>query len=130
MYKSYIKSHSPIFLNKYLKYKNKLVTIIREAGKSYYANKLAEVKDNLSKTLKVMNEMCGRNSLQKQITKIRVNDETIDDPKQIANKFNELAAVSNVPDNTGYEILPVTKYRIIPDIVLYRISDPTGYLIR
>jgi len=89
MYKNYIKSHSPILKNKYVKYKNKLVTIIREAEKSYYANKLAEVKDNLSKTWKVMNEMCGRNSVQKQITKIRVNDETIDDPKQIANKFKE-----------------------------------------
>ena len=108
MYKNYIKSHSPIFLNKYLKYKNKLVTIIREAGKSYYANKLAEVKDNSSKTWKVMNEMCGRNSLQKQITKIRVNDEIIDDLKQIANKFNELAAVSN---------------RIILDIRFYRIQN-------
>ena len=30
-----------------------------------------------------------------------------------------LAAVGNVPDNTGYKILPDTGYQIIPDIVLY-----------
>ena len=36
-----------------------------------------------------MNEMCGRNSQQNSITKIRVNDETIDDPQQMATKFNE-----------------------------------------
>jgi hypothetical protein len=90
-----------------VKYKNKLVTIIREAEKSYYANKLAEVKDNLSKTWKVMNEMCGRNSLQKQITKIRVNDETIDDPKQIANKFNEY--FTNIGPNLAKSIPTSTK---------------------
>ena len=27
-----------------------------------------------------------------------------------------MAAIGNVPDNTGYEILPDTGYRIIPDI--------------
>ena len=80
MYKNYLKSRSPTLKNKYLKYKNRLVTVIREAEKLFYANKLNEVRDNLSKTWRVMNEMCGRNSQQKPITKIRVNDETIDDP--------------------------------------------------
>ena len=89
MYKNYLKSQSPTLKNIYLKYKNRLVTVIREAEKLFYANKLNEVKDNLSKTWKVMNEMCGRNSQQKPITKIRVNDETIDDPQQMATKFNE-----------------------------------------
>ena len=36
-----------------------------------------------------MNEMCGRNTQQKPVTTIRVNDETIEDPQQMATKFNE-----------------------------------------
>ena len=39
-----------------------------------------------------------------------------------------LAAVSNVLDNTGYEILPDTGYRI-SFCTGYRIPDPTGYPI-
>ena len=34
-----------------------------------------------------------------------------------------LAAVGNVPDNTGYKILPDTEYWIILDIILYQIQD-------
>ena len=38
-----------------------------------------------------------------------------------------LAAVSNEPDNTGYEILQDTGYRIIPDITFL---PDTGYQIQ
>ena len=37
-----------------------------------------------------------------------------------------LAAVGNIPDNTGYEILPDTGYEIILVIVFYWIQD-TGF---
>ena len=80
LYKSFIKSHSPIIKTKYLKYKNKLVTIIRQAEKDYYANRLSEVRGNISKTWKVMNEMCGRNSTHKQIDQININDSITEDP--------------------------------------------------
>ena len=36
MYKNYLKSPSPTLKNKYVKYKNRLVTVIREAEKHYY----------------------------------------------------------------------------------------------
>ena len=102
MYKNYIKSRSPSLKNKYLKYKNKLVTIIRQAEKHYYASKLSEVKNNLSKTWKVMNEMCGKNCMRKQITQIKIKDEIIDDPQLIANQFNDYFA--NVGSNLAKNI--------------------------
>ena len=106
MYKNYIKSRSPSLKNKYLKYKNKLVTIIRQAEKKYYADKLSEVKDNLAKTWKVINEMCGKKCLHKQVNKIKVNDKIIDDPQLIANQFNDYFAnvgsslAKNIPRST------------------------------
>ena len=108
LYKSFIKSHSPIIKTKYLKYKNKLVTIIRQAEKDYYANRLSEVRGNISKTWKVMNEMCGRNSTHKQIDQININDSITEDPQEIANKFNEFFA--NVGPNLAKSI-PVSSKR-------------------
>ena len=90
MYKNLIKSnYNPQLKQKYTNYKNKLVTLIRSAEKKYYSDKLLEVKDNKAKTWKIMNEMCGRNSVQKRIESLKINDVTINDPLQIANKFND-----------------------------------------
>ena len=107
LYKSFIRSHSPTIKAKYLKYKNKLVSIIRQAEKDYYANRLSEVRDNTSKTWKVMNEMCGRNSAHKEIDQIKTNDSIIEDPQEIANKFNEFFA--NVGPNLAKTIPTTTK---------------------
>ena len=59
------------------------------AEKQYYVSKLMKVKDNISKTWKIMNQMFGRNSTHKRINEIVVNDVTIDDPLQMANTFNK-----------------------------------------
>ena len=77
LYRNYIKTKSPTLKTNYIEYKNKLVSI-RLAEKQYYVSKLVEVKDNISKTWKIMNQMCGRNSMHKQIKEINDNDVTID----------------------------------------------------
>ena len=63
-----------------MKYKNKLVSVIRMAEKNYYTNKLLEVKDNVAKTWKVMNEMIGRGPARNTIAQIKSNDSIIDEP--------------------------------------------------
>ena len=89
LYKNYIKSKSPDVKIKYLKYKNKLVSVIRHAEKKYYADKLLNVKDNISKTWRIMNEMCGRKTTHNCIKEIKVNDLIINDPQEIANRFDD-----------------------------------------
>jgi hypothetical protein len=107
LYKKLLKSKSPELKTKYLKYKNKLVSVIRMAEKNYYTNKLLEVKDNVAKTWKVMNEMIGRGPARNTITQIKSNDSIIDEPEEIANKFNEFFV--NVGPDLAKEIPPSNK---------------------
>ena len=88
LYKNYIKNKSKSLLDKYKKYKNKLIQIIRTAEKNYYAAKLLEVQDNLSKTWKILNKMTCRGSKHSSINEIVDNNVSITDPNLIANKFN------------------------------------------
>ena len=78
--------------------KNKLTTIIRVAEKQYYANKLLEMKDNISKTWKLLNQMTCRNTLgNRQVREIDVDGLSITNPQTIVEKFNKF--FSNVgPD--------------------------------
>ena len=86
MHKPFIKSRSPKIEGKYVKYTNKLVSVLRAAEKDYYANRLSKVKDSLSKTWKLLNEMSNRNPKPKPIT--QVNGKLINDPHQISQQFN------------------------------------------
>ena len=88
MYNHYIKSQSPKIKEKYVKYKNKLVSVLRAAEKDYYAIRLSKVKDNISKTWKLLNEMTNRNAKPKPITQVKVDGKLIDDPHQISQQFN------------------------------------------
>ena len=77
LYKKYIKEFLPglkkILLDKYKIYKNKLTIIIRAAEKNYYQNKLNNVKENMSKTWKILNSMLFRNRKQKSVCEIELN---------------------------------------------------------
>ena len=88
LYKHYIRSRSPTLKQRYVQYKNKLVSLLRFAEKSYYAEKLTKVQDNMSKTWKLLNEITNRNKSPKIISQIKTNDELTDDPQQISEKFN------------------------------------------
>ena len=96
--KDCLKFKSDTMLDKYKKYKNKLVTIIRAAEKNYYTNKLVEVKDNMAKTWCVLNKMTGREQTHKTIKQIEINDEIIENPSTITDKFNDYFA------NVGLEL--------------------------
>ena len=58
---------------KYKKYRNKLTSIIRVSEKQYYQNKLFEVKENMSKTWKVLNSMLYRNAKHDKIGEMDIN---------------------------------------------------------
>ena len=89
------KTESPNIETKYKLYKNKLTTIIREAEKQYYANKLQEMKCNISRTWKLLNQMTCRNMTNsKQITEIESNGTTISNPQMIAEKLIIFSLIS------------------------------------
>ena len=67
-----------------------MTKIIRVAEKEYYGSKLLEMKDSVSKTWKLLNQMTGRNSVKNNrcVSEIEFNGALITDPEFIANKFN------------------------------------------
>jgi hypothetical protein len=89
MYKKYLITKSADLLKTYKIYKNKLTSIIRSSEKNYFSNKLLKVKDNLAKTWKVLNNMTNRSQKPKIIDQIEKNNMKINDPRDIAEEFNQ-----------------------------------------
>ena len=74
MYKHYLKSKSPALLEAYKKYKNKLTSILRQAEKNYFADKLSEAKDNMARTWKLINKMTNKSGGKQSIDVLRIAD--------------------------------------------------------
>ena len=75
-------------LNKYKQYKNKLTTILRQAEKDYFSQKILEAKDSIAKTWRVINRMTNRGDNKSTVEKLEIGNTVISDPAAIANKFN------------------------------------------
>jgi hypothetical protein len=88
LYKQYLRSRSDRNLNKYKQYKNKLTTILRQAEKDYFSQKILEAKDSIAKTWKVINRMTNRGDNKSTVKKLEIGNTVISDPAAIANKFN------------------------------------------
>ena len=88
MYKQTLKTNSDLLLSKYKIYKNKLISILRAAEKTFYADKLMQIKDSTSKTWKLLNEITYRGSTRANIRQIDIDGVATDDSLTIANKFN------------------------------------------
>ena len=89
MYKQYLITKSPNLLDSYKKYKNKLTSILRQAEKNYFASKLLEAKDNMSKTWKVINKITKKTSSKSSVEQLADGGSLINDPVEIAKKFNK-----------------------------------------
>ena len=71
------------------KYKNKLTTLLRNAERSYYKNKLELNKNNLAKLWKTLNEVINRKKQEKRSVSFKHNNTEISDSNAIANHFNK-----------------------------------------
>ena len=90
MCKSFIKHRTAQAENKYIQYKNKLISILRKAEKAYYCNKLDEYNSDLKGTWKFWNEITQRKKKQSVCTNEFVSaNRVITDGKDIANCFND-----------------------------------------
>ena len=108
LYKRYMRTRTSEMLSKYKIYKNKLTTILRLAEKQYYANKLLEMKSNISGTWKLLNKMTCRGAAKKQrIEEIESNGCKISSSQIIAEKFNHF--FSNIGPELAKKIPPSSK---------------------
>ena len=92
LYKKSLLTKSDNRKNLYLKYKNKLTKIIRAAEKRYYLDKFTLIKDNMRDTWKLINNVLNDtigSGYKSSVAKIKHNNIVLDDPKIIAEKFNE-----------------------------------------
>jgi len=92
LYKKYLSTKSQTSKENYLKYKNKLTKIIRAAEKKYYSDKFCYVKDNIRDTWKLINKVLNETTgsgHKPTVTKIKDKNLVVNDPKVIADKFNE-----------------------------------------
>ena len=88
MYKHYLNTKSPILLDQYKKYKNKLTSIFRQAEKNYFLEKLTEAKDNMTKTWKLINKMTNKSTGKHSIDQLQFGKITVNNPMEIAEQFN------------------------------------------
>ena len=88
LYKHSLISKTSSSTIKYKQYKNKLTTILREAEKKYYADKLSAVHNNLSKTWKIINTLLCRHNSTVKIKEIISNGIVINNSKMVSNIFN------------------------------------------
>ena len=106
LYKIYIREKSSDLRNakfeKYKKYKNKLTKIIRASEKQYYQKKLLDVKDNMSRTWKLLNSMLYRNIKCGALSEMEINGKLVNDKLDIANNFNNF--FTNIGPNLASKI--------------------------
>ena len=89
LYKKYIKNPSPETKNKYIRYRNKLKSILRKAEKDYYGNKFKQFQGNLTKTWKLLGNILNKNKPSSIITEFLKDGSLITDPQEIAEHFND-----------------------------------------
>ena len=89
LYQNYLKKKTPESGERYKKFKNKLIHIIRIAKKSYNTEQLNKLKHDLSKTWKFLNTIIGRKTKANTFPDHIIHDnKTITDPQDITNTLN------------------------------------------
>jgi len=73
----------------YKRYKNKLISILRQAEKSYYQSKFSEYKNNMNESWKLIKEILKRNGKDNKNNKFIINNEIVTSNKAIAQAFNK-----------------------------------------
>jgi hypothetical protein len=111
-------SPSPLNNDNYKSYRNLYNVLIRAAKKQHFANILKINSKNLRKTWSILNEAINKKTSKNPISEIIYNGLTINNPFEIAQKFNEfftsVAAKFSAeinPSDLNIDDLPVTEAR-------------------
>jgi hypothetical protein len=97
-------SPSQLNVDNYKLYRNHYNVLVRAAKKLYFANILKINSKNLKKTWSILNEAINKKSSKNPITEIIFNGITINNPYDIAQKFNQF--FTSVAANLYEEINP------------------------
>ena len=98
LYKKFLKTPSKRNEAKYKIYRNKLTHIVRIAKKNYFDKKFENCKNDIKKTWDTIKELIRKKPHRSQLpTSFLCNNKCINNPKEIANNFNEF--FSNIGPN-------------------------------
>ena len=90
LYICQLSDKSEVARQRYLKYKNKLTSVIRKAEKQYYIDKLNCYKGKIKETWSVLNHLLGRGKKTSTLCDFVVkNNAKITNTNEIANEFND-----------------------------------------
>uniref|UniRef100_A0A8C6MKE1 Reverse transcriptase domain-containing protein n=1 Tax=Nothobranchius furzeri TaxID=105023 RepID=A0A8C6MKE1_NOTFU len=90
LYMRFLKLQTKEAEDRYKKYKNKLVTIIRKQKKEYYGELLNKNKDNIKTTWGIINNVINRDNTNARLPNYFVKDnKDIYEVKEISNEFND-----------------------------------------
>ena len=106
LYKKYIKSKSTYDRDKYIKYRNKLKSILSKAQKDYYHDRLKSIHGNMRETWNLLNSVIKYSPKNDDIAYLTVDGIQIENNTQMANKLNEY--FTNIGDKLSSQIPPTT----------------------
>ncbi|HMK58436.1 MAG TPA: reverse transcriptase family protein [Nitrososphaeraceae archaeon] len=105
LYKKYKKDPSAENKNKYIRYRNKLKSLLQKAEKDYYKHKFKSVSGCLRKTWQLLGTVLNKNNQITATNNFLINGQTITDPKCIVEHFNDFFV--NIGGNLAASINPV-----------------------
>ena len=89
LYRRYLKNKTLENVNRYKKYKNKLVSVLRAAEKHYYSTKIEDYKGNVKGTWRILKQIVNKCRNQTYCQSFKHNNGNIVDKYLITEKFNE-----------------------------------------
>ena len=108
MYRNYIANPVPSLKERYIKYRNKLKSVLLKAKQSYYLNKFKLASGNLRRTWKLINNVLDKNRADNCVINFVKNGSIINSPKDIVEHFNDYFV--NIGSNLASAIPPQTKH--------------------
>lgn len=111
LYREFIKSQTKIAEEKYKKYINKLINIIRSCKKDYYHRILENSNNNMRGTWRILNEIISNSRKQATYPEYFNNIDQFTKLQDIANRFNSCFVeagpnlAKNIPDTPESSIL-------------------------
>ena len=93
LYKKYLSDRTNTKKCAYNQAKNKYFFELRRKRDLFYKNLFDKYKNNMKSTWQVINKLLGRNKKSTMIT-LQSKDETITEPVEVANKFNNYSRLS------------------------------------
>ena len=103
MYKSFFLFGDLEMRSYYKKYSNLLNRVKEKSKKLYYERKFDQLKNNIKMTWKAINSIVSiKKTKRNTLTSIKVNDQIISDPYNMANKFNDF--FRNIGPNLAKQI--------------------------